>query len=171
MKELSAEWTLLVYKIPANPSRLRLQVWRRLQRMGALYLQDAVCLLPARPDLVENMQYIAQTIAEMEGIYHLFTAKSLFSDGTERLVQQFRHLADTRYADISERIKIVEATLEDAASLTALETAEEDLKRERVAYLKAKRLSYFGSDWEVEVETHLDTLRCSLDDIHRGTNK
>src|SRR5437899_2513667 len=45
----SQKWTLLVYRIPAQPTRLRLQIWRRLQKMGALYLQNAVCLLPSRP--------------------------------------------------------------------------------------------------------------------------
>lgn len=171
MKAPPVEWTLLVYKIPAQPSRLRLQIWRRLQRMGALYLQDAVCLLPDRPDLTENMQYVAETIAEMEGTYHLFAAKTLFADGAERLVQGFRQLADARYEEICWRIAGVETALGEAASLAALETAEEELKRERVAYLKAKRLAYFASDKETEVETRLDTLRQALDTIHRGSNK
>jgi len=171
MQAPTLEWTLLVYRIPQQPSRLRLQIWRRLQRMGALYLQDAVCLLPARPDLQENMQYIGETIAEMEGTYHLFSAKSIFAEGTERLIQNFRQLADTRYEEIGARIKNVEASLEEAASLTELETAEEELKRERIAYLKAKRLAYFGSGSEREVENRLDTLRRSLDGLHRGSNK
>ncbi len=171
MDRSTLEWTLLVYKIPSLPSRLRLQIWRRLQRMGALYLQDAVCLLPARPDLQENMQYIGEAIAEMEGTYHLFSAKTMFEEGTEQLIRNFRQLADMRYEEIGARIKSVEASLEGAASLTDLENAEEELKRERIAYLKTKRLSYFGSDIEREVENRLDTLRRALDAIHRGSNK
>ena len=27
-------WVVLIYRIPSQPSRLRLQVWRKLQRMG-----------------------------------------------------------------------------------------------------------------------------------------
>lgn len=171
MASTNLEWTLLVYKIPPQPTRLRLQIWRRLQRMGALYLQDAVCVLPARADLQENMQYIGETITEMDGTYHLFTAKCIFADGGERIVDSFRQLADMRYEEIAARTRIVEASLEAAVSLTALEGAEEDLKRERIAYLKAKRLAYFGSDRENEVERRLDTLRSSLDDIHRGSGK
>src|ERR1041385_1026342 len=94
-------WTLLVYKIPSQPSRLRLQVWRKLQRMGALYLQDAVCVLPSRPDLDENMQYIAVAIAEMGGTYHLFQASAFFPDGAARLGEGFRALAAAAFDKIA----------------------------------------------------------------------
>jgi hypothetical protein len=161
-------WTLLVYKIPSQPSRLRLQIWRKLQRMGALYLQDAVCVVPSRPDLDENMQYIAEAIAEMGGTYHLFKASAFFPEGDTRLAEGFRDLADTALEEIAERVEAAQSALEKAASLTALEAAEEELKRERVAYLRARRLAYFGSEKEAAVETQLDALRCALDDLHRN---
>lgn len=161
-------WTLLVYKIPSQPSRLRLQIWRKLLRMGALYLQDAVCVVPSRADLDENMQYIAEAIAEMGGIYHLFKASAFFPEGGQRLAEGFRSLADTAFEEIAERIEAAQNASAEAASLTALEAAEEELKRERVAYLRARRLAYFGSDREASVEKRLDALRRSLDDLHRN---
>jgi len=171
MNNISNAWTLLVYKIPTHPTRLRLKIWRKLQSMGAVYLQDAVCLLPSRSDLDENMEYVADSIQEMGGTSHLFTAKSVFAEGADRLIESFRQLADSRYADITERIEKVQSSIASAASLTALESAEEELKRERIAYLKTRRVSYFGSDREAQVEQHLDTLRRSLDGIHRGSTK
>jgi hypothetical protein len=160
-------WTLLVYKIPSQPTRLRLQIWRKLQRMGVLYLQDAVCIVPSRPDLDENMQYIAETIAEMGGTYYLFTASTFFPEGARRLADGFRDLADAAFHEIAERIEKAQTALSEAASLTALEEVEEELKRERVAYLRARRLAYFGNDKEKKVEERLDTLRRTLDDLHR----
>src|ERR687898_153907 len=35
-------WVLLVYRIPREPSRHRVAVWRKLRDLGALYLQDGV---------------------------------------------------------------------------------------------------------------------------------
>src|SRR5579872_5914558 len=118
-------WTLLVYKIPSQPTRLRLQIWRRLQRMGALYLQDAVCVVPSRPDLDENMQYIAEAVAEMGGTYHLFKATAFFPEGDSRLAEGFHDLADTAFEEIAGRIEAARNALTAAASLTALEAAEE----------------------------------------------
>ena len=49
-----------------------------------------------------------------------------------------------------------------------LEQIEEELKRERVAYLRARRLSYFGGTREAEVDTLLEALKRTLDDLYRS---
>src|SRR5689334_16135150 len=95
------DWTLLVYKIPPQPTRLRLQIWRRLQKMGALYLQDAVCLLPALPEHTENMQYVAAAIEEMGGACFLFEAGSMLPTDRGDIETQFRQLADARLDEIA----------------------------------------------------------------------
>jgi len=161
-------WTLLVYKIPTQPSRLRLLIWRKLQAMGALYIQNAACLLPARHDLDENMQYIAAQIEEMGGSSYLFAADTRLPGGEDRLTAEFRDQADERLEEIVDRLDKVSARLEHAASPSALERAEGDLKRERVAYLRARRLAYFGSTKEAEVDARLETLKRSLDDLYRS---
>lgn len=161
-------WTLLVYKIPTQPSRLRLLIWRKLRAMGALYVQHAACLLPSRPDLDENMQYIAAQIEEMGGSCYLFSASALLPGGPERLVDEFRAQADIDLDEIIARLESVRLALERAASPSALEHAEGELKRERVAFLRARRLAYFGSTREAEVESRLDALKRSLDDLDRG---
>ena len=161
-------WTLLIYRIPTQPSRLRLQIWRKLQAMGGLYLQNAACLLPSRPDLDENMQYIAGQIEEMGGSCYLFSASALLPGSVERLREEFRAQADTQLEEIMERLDRVSATLAAAASPSALEHAEGELKRERVAFLRARRLAFFGSAKEAEVDARLEALKRSLDELYRS---
>lgn len=161
-------WTLLVYRIPSQPSRLRLQIWRKLQAMGGLYIQNAVCLLPSRADLDENMQYIAAQIEEMGGSCYLFSAASLLPGSVERLTEEFRAQADTRLQEIIQRLDRISATLETNADPDLREQAEGDLKRERVAYLRARRLAFFGNTQENEVDARLDALKRSLDDLYRS---
>ena len=36
-------WLLLTYKVPAEPAKKRIAIWRRLKGMGAIYLQNGVC--------------------------------------------------------------------------------------------------------------------------------
>jgi DNA-binding transcriptional regulator PaaX len=40
-------WHLLIYRMPTEPASKRVSVWRDLHRLGALYLQQCVCVLPA----------------------------------------------------------------------------------------------------------------------------
>jgi hypothetical protein len=168
MDSSQTAWTLLVYKIPTQPSRLRLLIWRKLQAMGAVYLQDAVCLLPARPDLDENMAYVANSIQEMEGSCHLFSATALLPGSNESIVKEFSEQADERLAEISARLEKVQESLDQAAAHSDLERVEQELKRERVAYLRARRLTYFGSTKEAEVDNRLDALKRALDDLYRS---
>ena len=161
-------WTLLIYKIPPHPTRLRLLIWRKLQAMGAVYVQNAAWLLPARPDLNENMQYIAAQIEEMGGSCYLFSAASMLPGGDERLREEFRVEADSQLEAILERLDQASASRDDATGPGALEQAEEQLKRERVANLRARRLAFFGSSKEVEVDTRLNALKRSLDEFYRS---
>ncbi|MCW2942968.1 MAG: ChrB protein, partial [Actinomycetia bacterium] len=39
-------WLVLVYKVPAEPTRLRAGVWRKIKGLGAIYLQNSVAALP-----------------------------------------------------------------------------------------------------------------------------
>ena len=161
-------WTLLVYKIPTQPTRLRLHIWRKLQAMGALHVQNAAWLLPSRPNLDENMQYIAAQIEERGGSCYLFTASALLPGSAESLVAEFRAQADGEFNATLARLDQVSTMLDGAVSPNALARAEGELKRERVAYLRARRLAFFGSSKEAEVETRLDALKRSLDDLYRS---
>lgn len=161
-------WTLLVYKIPTQPSRLRLQIWRKLQAMGGLYVQNAACLLPSRPDLDENMQYIAAQIDEMGGSCYLFSASALLPGSVERLTEEFRAQADGQLEEIIKRLDRISAALDATTSPDIREQAEGELKRERVAYLRARRLAFFGSTKEAEVDARLDSLKRCLDELYRS---
>jgi hypothetical protein len=136
--------------------------------MGALYVQNSAWLLPSRPDLDENMQYMAAQIEELGGSCYLFSASVLLPGSVERLTDEFRDQADSQLEEIIERLDKVSTILDTAASPTALERAEGELKRERVAYLRARRLAYFGNTKEAEVDARLEALKRSLDELYRS---
>jgi hypothetical protein len=161
-------WVVLTYKVPNQPSRFRLQIWRKLHKMGAVYLQDAVCVLPDRPDLSENMHYIAASIEEMGGSCFLFQSSALLPGGSEEIVNRFRDAADARLDEIIIRLGGIQKTMDEAVTLTDLERIEGELKRERVDYLRTRKLAYFGSTKEAAVDSLLESLKNRLDNIYRS---
>ena len=68
-----AEWLLLIYTLPAQPTRLRAAVWRELKRVGASYLHDGVAILPATPDTVCLFEQMTARIR------HQFGGKALLA--------------------------------------------------------------------------------------------
>jgi hypothetical protein len=95
-------WVVLSYRLPREPSRLRLAVWRRFKRIGATVLHDAVWLLPADPRTREAFEWLAEEIEEQGGTAFVWEATSFDSAQDETIVGQFRAEADERYAAITE---------------------------------------------------------------------
>jgi len=61
-------WLLLHYRLPAQPSALRVYIWRKLKRLSAILLNDAVWVLPDTPRTAEHFQWLAAEIQEMQGM-------------------------------------------------------------------------------------------------------
>jgi hypothetical protein len=97
-----AGWTLLVYRVPTEPASRRVTVWRQLKRMGALYIQQCVCLLPARADLEAELNRRAAAIRELGGDYTLFDIPTLRPGDEERVTGLFRDLRNKEYDEIIE---------------------------------------------------------------------
>ena len=102
-------WVLLHYKIPREPSAPRVYAWRKLKRLGALLLQDAVWVLPATPRTREDFQWLAVEIIEQGADATVWEAQLALPGQDEALVQQFIAQVDLDY-----RALLAELEREDA---------------------------------------------------------
>jgi len=116
------KWMLLVYKVPSEPSARRVYVWRKLKRLGAILLHDAVWILPATDHTREQFQWLAAEIMEMGGEAHVWEAQHLFADPEATLIRQFEEQIDTAYQEILEAID------QEDADLTALARRYQQIK-------------------------------------------
>jgi hypothetical protein len=105
-------WLLLIYKVPSEPSARRVYVWRKLKRLGALLLHDAVWVLPATDRTREQFQWLATEISEMEGEAMLWEARLSFTGKEENLVQQFTAHIESAYQEILDELSRGNADLE-----------------------------------------------------------
>jgi DNA-binding transcriptional regulator PaaX len=94
------KWVLLLYKVPPEPSARRVYVWRKLKRLGALLLHDAVWVLPAAPATLEQFQWLATEIKEMEGSALVWEATLPLDGQDNALVSRFLAQVEAGYRDI-----------------------------------------------------------------------
>ena len=94
------QWALLVYKVPPEPTARRVFVWRKLKRLGALLLHDAVWVLPATPATLEQFQWLATEIEEMEGDALMWEATLRLESQNTALEARFVAQAEAGYRDI-----------------------------------------------------------------------
>lgn len=109
MQETS--WVLLVYKVPREPTASRAMVWRKLKRLGALVLHDAVWVLPATAWTREQFQWLAVEIGELGGEAYLWESRLLLNGQAEGLVRQFQTRVETAYQEILDEVELEHADL------------------------------------------------------------
>jgi hypothetical protein len=54
--------SLLAIRLAGAPAALRVHVWRRLRSLGGLYLQQSLCLLPARDTTVRAVRRLLDRV-------------------------------------------------------------------------------------------------------------
>ena len=93
-------WTLLVYTVPAQPTRKRALVWRELKKIGAVYLRDGVAVLPERADALEAFRALALKVEDMSGRATVVTHAMIDSDRAESLIAEARAARGAEYEEI-----------------------------------------------------------------------
>ena len=97
-----ASWLLLIYRVPTETSRARVAVWRDLKRMGAFYLQQAVCVLPDRPPVLAKVEAIRAMLDDLGGSSTFLTLRDLDDATSAEFVAGFRSQSAREYAEIVE---------------------------------------------------------------------
>ena len=126
-------WVLLVYKIPREPTSSRATVWRKLKRLGALLLHDAVWVLPATPWTREQFQWLAVEIGELEGEAYLWESHLLLNGQSDALMQQFQARVDATYQEILDELE------QDNADLVALSRKYQQVRAQDYFYSELGR--------------------------------
>lgn len=134
-------WILLIYKVPPAPARHRIAVWRKLKRLGAVYLQKSVAVLPDTAYLRDELLNLAHDIENFHGEATIVFARSIEKE--EKMVAKFREQTNKEYEKIIARgDKLLEiiSTRGKQRKIKELETALDGLKQKLV---EAQRRDYF----------------------------
>lgn len=146
--ENDPSWLLISVSSAGAPPSLRVLVWRRLRGLGAVYLQQSVCLLPDRPQIRSDVAQLLDRVRGEGGSGRLLQV--LLTDRTERLqlIADFQQASDAEYEDLLGRVPTFLAELDTErargrASLVEVEENEADLQRYRGWLAKIQARDYF----------------------------
>ena len=110
-------WLLLHYTLPSKPSALRVYVWRKLKRLGAILLHDAIWILPDQPRTAEQVQWLTAEIQEMGGEAYSWRASTILGADNESITKQFNEQVDALYSDLLKRLQKPRADLQEISKL------------------------------------------------------
>lgn len=164
-------WQLFIYRLPPNPSRTRVAVWRELRRFGALPLQQSVVAVPELGELVQRLDGVEARIASEGGVSYRFRLGELPAEQHDRLVAEWNRVRDQEYAEIVEECRTkfkdeVEFEL-FRKNLTGSEAEEieADLEKIRSWFDRVRERDHFGAAGRAEAETAIEESQVLLDDF------
>jgi hypothetical protein len=133
------EWLILIYKVPTEPSRLRVSVWRRLKGLGAIYLQSSAAALPAGASAERALRKLRHEIIQMAGSAVLL--RSTLLGGGSDVAAKFRAARDDEYDEIIDKCEDFLAGIDkefDAEHFSFAELEENEVDHTKLVNWLAK---------------------------------
>lgn len=165
-------WLILVYRVPAEPSSNRVSVWRDLKRMGALYLQQCVCVVPRRAGLPATVAEIREKIVRLSGSSNLFEVLTVAVEEEEALIRGFQDLAAKQYAEIVEEcetkfVKEIEfERFRQNFTFAEAEEIEQDLEKIRRWYAQVQERDWYNAPGRDDVRAWIERCAEMLDGFY-----
>ena len=151
-------WLILIYRLPREPSRPRVAVWRKLKALGALYLQDGVVVLPEDAITREQLEWLQLQMKEADGEATLWEAQPNTSGEDTELVEAFRSAREEAYKVIITKAKRIQRK----AELGGSKALPEELSKLEHEFRLERRRDYFRSPLRKEVAAALKAARLAV---------
>lgn len=165
---IAPTWLLLTYKVPPEPAAKRIALWRKLKGLGAVYLQNGVCLLPKTEDHVRRLKMLENDIGEIGGEAVILETVALDRAQEEKVVARFKADRDEQYREFLGRCADFEAEIAkeiaiDKFTYAELEEEDIDLRKLQGWLEKIRKLDFYGASLAEEASARLRGCEQLLD--------
>ena len=164
---IETEWLLFTAQLPATPSSLRVNVWRRLRDAGSASLQNGVWILPRFEENTIFMERLLGYIKENAASGQIFLVKDLNQAVHEDIMARFESDRDQEYEEFLEQCEgffseIEKETEANKFTFAELEENEQNLQRLRRWIAKIQKRDFFKSSKSRQAITALQSCREKL---------
>jgi hypothetical protein len=96
---IGRRWLLLLAKVPAEPARYRMALWRELRRSGAVPLGQATWAVPDLPAVRPLLERVAALVGPAEGSLLVLAATGHADSDGARLDQLYAEAREAEWAE------------------------------------------------------------------------
>lgn len=144
---------------------MRVHAWRRLRSLGALYLQNSVCLLPALPDTQRAVARLVDRVRREGGEARVLAIALEDTAEEQAIVAEFSRERSDEYKEVCSRVPafLEEIAMERGrgrATYAEVEESEADLERLRKWLRRVEARDYFGAAGRDEAVAAVE--RCAV---------
>lgn len=166
------EWLLFLAQLPATPSSLRVNVWRRLREAGSTSLQNGVWILPRNAENTIFMERLLAYVRHNGASGQIFLVQGLNQAIDEDILARFRADRDQEYDEFLEQCEAFIAELEKESlhlkfTFAELEENEQNLQRLRKWMAKIQKRDFFKTEKSHEAISAFQNCRQRIEGYAR----
>lgn len=166
---MSEKWLIFIYKLPPEPAKKRVALWRKLKSMGAIYVQSGVCILPKTDEHTRRLKIIEHDLREASEESLLLETVVLDQNQARKITERFCADRNEEYGEFIDKCKDFKLEVKkevDANHLTYAELEENDvdLKKLQQWFEKIQKLDFYSAPLRPTAKRHLQDCEQLLDD-------
>ncbi|MCG8565790.1 MAG: chromate resistance protein [Desulfobacterales bacterium] len=156
-------WIILIHQIPAKPTYFRAKIWRRLHKIGAVAIKQAVYVMPETEQSVEDLGWVAKEIMESGGEAVLLKGKLMEGLTNAQVIDLFQSARQTDYekimAQARELNKEIQANPKGDTVHAGFKIQLNKLKKQ---WMAVAAIDFFPTPTQTQVEERLSQLETLL---------
>jgi hypothetical protein len=140
-------WLLLLHQLPRRSDYLRLKIWRRLQRLGAVAIKNAVYALPLSEERNEDLQWVMREIVAGGGEATLLEAVLIQGLSDAQVEASFNRARDADWRELAEEVRAAGKRLPRRGKLKeeTRRKLEGELERLRSRFEQIAAIDFFSA--------------------------
>lgn len=175
----AADWLVVVIRVPANPSRHRVAVWRELRRVGAISVGGGTWAVPAAPVFADGLVKVADLVRRANGTVLTLDASPHTAADRETLLAEFNAARAAEWTEfVAECDKFAAEIAKERriGKLTVAELDEEEHSLDRLRRwsrdLKARDIFGVpeGTDADDKLKRCLEILDAYADEVYAAAH-
>ena len=162
-------WIVLLFRVPAEPSRHRVAVWRELRRTGAVSLGQSAWLAPAAPAFADGIGRAVELVRAAGGEAVVLDADGHQPADQQRLAAVYTAAREAEWTEfLSECGKYLAEIDKEIAkqklTLAELDEEEQSLERLRRWHRELRLRDVLGAPSAAAAERSLKDCEAKLED-------
>jgi CRISPR/Cas system-associated endoribonuclease Cas2 len=173
------DWVVINYTLPREPSRVRVSLWRKLKKIGAVNIQQSMWILPLTDENFGLFNDIKSEVSQNNGEAFVMRS-SVDEDGRENIIERFNSARNEEYGELLEQCEdlfkeIDKEIARENFTFAEIEENEEELDKLKQWYAKIETRDTFGASLKETSKTTLskcaEALEKFCDKVYEFTDK
>ena len=162
------EWLTINYSLPKEPSRVRVSVWRKLKKSGAVILGQSVWFLPVNEENEVFLQKVSDEIIQSNGASYVMRMIPQDDSTSQRIVDAFNQARNEEYSELLEQCDSLLRELEKESgcgkfTFAELEENEDEFHKLIHWYQKITERDFLGASLRSSADEKLKQCQARLE--------